>query len=142
MKVVPARPDRVTLRTGDRVRVEVSANRAGYLTVFNIGPSGNLNLLHPPDPAACSSPIQARCTVAVPGVELTPPTGLERLCAIWSQRPLPCTPGDLKSLAERDDAPGSRLYRATRDMKFVQSTLGRLPPDEWIVTSLELNHDD
>ena len=47
MKRVPRAPDQVSLRTGDRVRIEVVADQPGYVAVFNIGPGGNLNLLYP-----------------------------------------------------------------------------------------------
>ena len=66
MKKVPPSPDQVRLRTGDRVRVEVSANRPGFLTVFNVGPTGNLNLLYPDadaqTPRQRRSPPTGRCT--------------------------------------------------------------------------------
>ena len=40
MKKVPPSPDQVRLRTGDRVRIEVGSDRPGFLTVFNVGPTG------------------------------------------------------------------------------------------------------
>src|SRR5260370_5836674 len=43
MKKVPSAPEQVGLRTGDRVRIEVVADRKGYFTVLNVGPTGNLN---------------------------------------------------------------------------------------------------
>jgi serine/threonine protein kinase len=47
MRRVPPSPGQVRLRTGDRVRIGVVADRPGYVTVFNVGPTGILNLLHP-----------------------------------------------------------------------------------------------
>jgi len=32
-------------KTGERIRIELQTNRSGYLTVLNIGPTGNTNLL-------------------------------------------------------------------------------------------------
>jgi DNA-directed RNA polymerase specialized sigma24 family protein len=43
LKRVPPSPDRICLRTGDRVRIEVETTSDGFVTVFNIGPTGNLN---------------------------------------------------------------------------------------------------
>jgi hypothetical protein len=42
---VPPAPERIQLRTGDRIRIQVSTDLAGYVTLFNIGPTGNLHLL-------------------------------------------------------------------------------------------------
>src|SRR5438132_784414 len=79
LKRLPEDPDRVALRTGDRVKVEVVCDREGYLTVFNVGPQGALNLLWPADPARVA--VQpARMPVQVK-VAMTPPAGQERLYA-------------------------------------------------------------
>ena len=60
MKKVPTPPDQVRLRTGDRVRIEAVADRAGYLTVFNVGPTGHLNLLYPETLSAdAPAPVEA-----------------------------------------------------------------------------------
>src|SRR5207253_1232586 len=42
LRKVPPPPEQVRLQTGDRVRLEAVADRPGYLTVFNVGPTGNL----------------------------------------------------------------------------------------------------
>jgi hypothetical protein len=59
MKKVPPSQDHVWLRTRDRVRIGVGSDRRGFLTVFNFGPSGTLNLLYPggdPEHTAVTSP--------------------------------------------------------------------------------------
>jgi serine/threonine protein kinase len=56
MKKVPRPPEQVRLRTGDEVRVEVTASREGYVTVFNVGPTGDLNLLYPDEPPTATTP--------------------------------------------------------------------------------------
>ena len=38
MKRATREPDQVSLRTGDRVRVEVVADQSGYIAVFNMAP--------------------------------------------------------------------------------------------------------
>jgi serine/threonine protein kinase len=37
---VPREPERVDVRTGERLRLEVEADRPGHLMVFNVGPTG------------------------------------------------------------------------------------------------------
>jgi serine/threonine protein kinase len=141
MKKVPPPPEQVRLRTGDRVQIEVVADRPGYVTVFNIGPTGVLNLLHPLDLAnAPVAAVAAQQPLLIGDVELTPPTGRERLCAVWSKAPLPLGPEQLQSLAQGGQVAGSRPYRATRDMKRVQQSVHHLGPDEWHAVVLELEH--
>lgn len=138
IRKVPPQPDRVRMRTGDRMRIEVEADRDGYITVFNVGPTGSLNLLHPPDAStAVVPPVGARHPITAEA-ELTPPVGHERLFAVWSRWPLPLE--KLRSLADRGEVPGSRPYRATRDMKCVQGAVDRLRPDDWHAAILELEH--
>jgi serine/threonine protein kinase len=141
MKKVPRPPDQVRLRTRDRVQIEVVADRPGYVTVFNIGPTGVLNLLHPLDlSSASAAAVAALQPLLIGDVELTPPTGRERLFAVWSKAPLPLGPEQLQSLAEGGQVAGARPYRATRDMKRVQQSMQQLGPDEWHAVVLELDH--
>jgi serine/threonine protein kinase len=137
---VPAQPQRVTLHTGDRVRLEVAASHSGYVTVFNVGPSGNLNLLYPADLSAGSAPLEADRPLHILDVELTPPVGHERLFALWTRRPLPLRPDELRSLVEQGPADGLGPYRATRDMVRVQQSVQQLSPEDRHVVVLELDH--
>jgi serine/threonine protein kinase len=142
MKKVPAPPEQFHLRTGDRVRVEVVADRQGYITVFNVGPAGALNLLHPADLSSpASARVEAHRPLHVVDVELTPPAGRERLFAIWARAPLPLNLDQLQSFAEGGELVGSRPYRATRDMKRVQESVRQFPPEDRSVMVLELDHD-
>ncbi len=133
---MPRAPDSVAVRTGDRLRVEVAADRAGYLCVFNVGPTGNLDLLYPPglEPGT----IEAGRPLGILDVELSPPVGKERLVALWSRAPLPLDVKELLSLAEGQEA--TRAVHATRDIKRVQASVQHLRPEEWQATVLELNH--
>src|SRR5262249_32938103 len=87
---VPPLPPRAGLRTGDRVRIEVTADRDGFVTVFNVGPTGHLSLLYPDQAptVAAPPPLQANQPLHVMDVALTPPAGDERLVAVWSRVPL------------------------------------------------------
>jgi hypothetical protein len=142
IKKVPPRPERARVRTGERVRVEVAADRPGYVTVFNVGPTGNLNLLYPEELSGAGLPprIEAHRPVIVMDLELVPPAGRERLFAVWSREPLPLPLEELHSLVERGGLHGSRPYRASRDLVRVQGAVRQAPPGECRVAVLELEH--
>jgi hypothetical protein len=143
MKRVPKPPDQVRLRTGERVRVEAVADRAGYLTVFNVGPAGHLNLLYPDTLSAdAPAPAEAHRPLSIPDVEMTPPAGRERLFAVWTRQPLSLRLDQLHSLVEPTEgkSPASRPYVATRDMKRVQQSVQQLRPEDWHSEALELDH--
>jgi serine/threonine protein kinase len=138
MKRVPAAPDQVHLHTGDRVRIDVVSSRAGYLTVFNVGPAGHLNLLYPADLASCPpAPIEAGRPLEVLDVALTPPAGRERLFAVWSRQPL--SMGQVQGLAN-PEAAVSAPYRATRDMKRVQTVMDTLSTRDRHAVVVEVEH--
>jgi hypothetical protein len=124
LRRVPDDVDRVSLRTGDRVRVDVVCDRAGYLAVLNVGPGGNLHLLHHEQAVR---PGEARHLF---DVELIPPTGRERLYAIWTRH--------VAGVSQLADLirPGATL----RDMVRVQDALGRMPEEDWRAVLLELDH--
>jgi len=143
MKKVPPSPDQVRLRTGELVRVEVSASRPGFLTVFNVGPAGALNLLYPEaDAQNPARQIAANRPLHIVDVEMTPPAGRERLFAVWTRQPLELRLDQLHSLVESKPGapPASRPYVATRDMKRVQQSVQQLPPEDWQTVIVELDH--
>ncbi len=147
MRKVPPEPDQVLLRTGDRVRIEAVSDRPGFITVFNIGPTGNLSLLYPEEPqpgGTFAAPmVRANQTLQILDVEMTHPAGRERLFAVWSRQPLPLRLDRLQCLVESKGkkAAASRPYVATRDMKRVQQSMERLPRDDWKAVSVELDHE-
>jgi hypothetical protein len=111
------------------VKVEVVCDREGYLTVFNVGPHGTLNLLWPDDLARVA--VQpARTALQVANVLLTPPAGQERLYAVWSRVPL--SRERLANLSR----PGVTL----RDMQRVQEAVDELPAEDWQAVLLVLEH--
>jgi tRNA A-37 threonylcarbamoyl transferase component Bud32 len=143
MNKVPPPPGQVRLRTGERVRIEVVADRAGHLTVFNVGPTGTLNLLYPegdPQHPSPTPPVQPNQPLHIVDIAMTPPTGRERLVAVWSREPLPLRPEDLPSLVGQGDQLVSRPYMATRDMKRVQESVRQLSAGDWHAVALELDH--
>lgn len=135
---VPRAPERVGLRTGERVRIEVRVAEPGYLAVVNIGPEGNVNWLYPSDDPPPAR-VEPNRPLVLAEVEMTPPVGRERLVAIWSRVPLPDTVGALRHLLPGEPAI-SAPARGTRDMKRVQQSVASLPPDARRTVVLELDH--
>jgi serine/threonine-protein kinase len=142
MKKVPP-PEQVALRTGDRVRVEVLADQTGYVTMFNVGPSGDLSLLYPDVPPApgAAPTVWANQPLNVLDVEMQPPAGRERLFAVWSRRPLALPLAQLHGAVTQGEVPPSAPYRATRNMVKVKQSVVALPPGEWHAVVLEVNHE-
>jgi serine/threonine-protein kinase len=144
LKRVPPRPERVVARTGERLRLEVDTDRGGYLTVFNVGPTGNLNLLYPAELSAASLPaaVEPGRPLHMLDIELTPPAGRERVFALWTARPLALRLDEMLQLVTRGELTPSRSYRATRDLVRVQESVRRLEAGDWHVAVLELEHTD
>ncbi|QDU21759.1 serine/threonine-protein kinase [Urbifossiella limnaea] len=140
MKKVPRPPEQVRVRTGERVRIEVVADKSGYVTVFNVGPTGNLNLLYPDDPTATPSPVEANRPLHVVDVEMTPPAGRERVFAVWSKEPSPLSTERLAGFVEHHHGLCSAPYRASRDMKRIKEAIEQLPTSDRFLTVLELDH--
>jgi hypothetical protein len=138
LEVVPPEPEGVVLRTGERVRIEASAGRDGYLTVFNVGPTGDLSLLYlakTGDPAG----VAADQSVVIGDVRAQPPAGSERLFAVWSRGPLQVSLADVASQAV-GETPVSPAYRATRNLVLMVDSVQRLPSEEWRAAVLVLEH--
>jgi hypothetical protein len=128
------------------VRIEVSTDRAGFLTVFNVGPTGTLNLLYPdgdPQLTIPPPPVEPNRPLHIVDVEMTPPAGRERVFAVWSRQPLRLRLHQLHSIVgtREGSAPASRPYVATRDMKRVQQSVEQLRPEDRHAVVLELDHD-
>lgn len=138
MRKVPPAPEQAVVRTGERIRLEVESERAGCLVVFNVGPAGGFNLLFP-ESLARPGTVEANRPVLIGDIILTPPTGRERVVALWSQKPLPLRQEDLVSLAPREGGV-SRPYQATRDMKRLHDSVEHLEPGSWEAAALELVH--
>lgn len=121
LRRLPDSPDRVCPRTGTRVRLEVSCDRPGYVLVFNVGPTGRINLLYPFHASETGS-LLAPGALSIGEIELTPPAGRERLYAVWSVSPL------------------SDPHTPFPDMKRLQEALALRHPEHWHAILLELDH--
>jgi len=139
IKRVPKPAPSVPLRTGDTIAVEVVADRTGYLVVFNIGPTGNLDLLHPEmmPPAGSSPNVQAGERLWIDGLVISEPAGRERLFAVWSAKALALASEELRDVAEPPKA-----VVATRDIRRVQQAVSQMPATDRLVEVIELDHED
>jgi serine/threonine protein kinase len=138
---VPPRPAQARVRTGEPLRLEVEAERPGYLAVFNVGPTGNLNLLYPVAEYGDSPTVEAGQAVRCDELVLFPPAGRERMFAVWSSRPLPVSTKELLALAEGKGGEGSRASRSSRDIARVRRAVEEAGPAECGVVMLELEHE-
>jgi serine/threonine protein kinase len=137
LKKVPPSPGRITLRTGERIQLELAIEEPGYIIAFNVGPTGNLNLLIPNDPSENTR--MERGTFTVLEAELTPPAGKERVVAVWSRDPLPLRLDELAGLVKGEYATPAP-YRVTRDLKRVDNAVTSLSPEAVSTASVELDH--
>jgi serine/threonine protein kinase len=131
------------LRTGDQLRIEVAADLAGFVTVLDVGPTGDLTLLCPDDLTVAESP-----PTLLPGdllhaadVKLELPAGREQLVAIWTRQPVALPLADLaREIATRYEEPVSGEYRTSRAIAAVKGVLRQLPPADWGIAIRELEH--
>ncbi len=136
---VPPRPAQARVRTGEPLRLEVEADRPGYLAVFNVGPTGNLNRLYPLIEYGDAPTVEASRSVRIDDLILSPPAGRERMFAVWSSTPLPVSIRELRSIAEGDE--GSKASRSSRDIVRVRRAVEETGPAECRVEVLEVEHE-
>ncbi len=139
---VPPRPRQLDLHDGDDLQISVTANRAGYVSVFNVGPSGVLHLLAPFDRDSHGLPIEpGKPLVVVEGAVVEPPHGSERLFAVWTRDPIKFS---WDALVQHDSEgvvlDVSEAYRATRALEGIKNSLGALDADACHAVVLEIAH--
>jgi serine/threonine-protein kinase len=134
---VPPRPVHARVRTGERLRLEVEADRPGYLAVFNVGPTGNLNLLYPDEEHRDSPTVEAGREVSLEDLVLEPPAGRERMLAVWSSKQLPVSVRELKGLVEGKGEDRSRACRSSRDIVRVRQAVQEAVECQVVVVELE-----
>jgi serine/threonine protein kinase len=134
-------PRRGPLRTGETLRIEAVADQRGFLSLLNVGPTGDLAVIYPREPLPAAAPpnLEAHRQLAVGDIELTPPAGRERLVALWSRRPLALARMPAP-LLEPNEVPPSPEYRATRALEQIRRSLGELAPADWQALVVEFEH--
>jgi serine/threonine protein kinase len=138
MELVPQPAPEVSVRTGDLVRFDVTADADGYLTVLNLSSSGELKVLLP-SPRARDNRLQAgrgqRLTVT-----LTPPAGTDRAAFIWTRSPNTLTPAEWREQIEAGQAAALPATRATRGMDVVLHEAEEQAGDQWTAAVVALTH--
>ncbi|HVR10977.1 MAG TPA: DUF4384 domain-containing protein [Thermoanaerobaculia bacterium] len=117
-------------QSGDRLRISISVNRAGYLRLLARGADGKTERLWPPGSEA--TPIGADESVLVPGdgsIRLDEKPGTERVEVIFSSTPIAKAPVvPVPGPAGRDEAPGTirqiRLRNLIVDRQAAEGDLG------------------
>ena len=118
----------------------VESERAGYVTVFNVGPTGDLNLLHPEalgGPATASA-IEAGRPVGGGGGGDAAAGGDGAAVRVVDGRPLPLREADLRAVASGKALAPSSAYTATRNIAQVNQAVQGLRPEEWATAVLEV----
>lgn len=141
----PRRPDSVHVTTGDEIKIQVAASVSGYLTVFNIGPGGALNLLFPETMDAAGAAVEdsfvsASQAIEIDSIVMTPPAGNERLFAVLAADSQLLDRDTLLALAA--DTPGnvSKPYLSTRNMVRVKKAASSSAGKQSNVSVLEIVH--
>jgi serine/threonine protein kinase len=134
-----AEPAPVTVvRTGQLVRLEVTADADGYLTVLNLGSSGNLHVLFP-NPLARDNRIHAgrphRLTV-----KLTPPTGTDRAAVLWTRGPSALSPAEWRERIEAGLPAALPPEESARGMDLVLHEADGQPADAWTAAVVTITH--
>jgi hypothetical protein len=138
MDLVPEPAPVALVHTGDLVRLEVAADADGYLTVLNLGSSGELRVIFP-SPVAQDNRVRAggphRLTV-----KLTPPAGTDRAAIIWTSRPNTLTPAQWRDRIATGEVAGAPREEATRGMDFVLHEATEQPGGDWTAAVVAVSH--
>jgi serine/threonine protein kinase len=138
MEYVSQTAPMAAVRTGDLVRLEMTADKDGYLTVLNLGSSGQLKVVFP-NPLARDNRICAgrghRLTL-----KLTPPAGTDRAAVIWTRQPNSLTPTEWRSRIEAGQMAAASPEQATRGMDFVLHEASVQPGDAWTAAVVAIRH--
>jgi serine/threonine protein kinase len=138
MDVVPEPAPVAPVRTGDLVRLEVTANADGYLTVLNLGSSGELKVIFP-NPLARDNHIRGGQAQRLT-VKLTPPAGTDRAAVIWTRQMNTLTPAEWRSQIEAGQLIAVSPRESTRGMDFVLHEAGEQSASAWTASVVTISH--
>jgi hypothetical protein len=120
------------------VRFEVTADQDGYLTVLNLGSSGQLTVLFP-NPMVRENRIQAEKPQRLT-VKLTPPAGTDRAAVIWTREPRVLTPAAWRERIEAGQMAAIAPREATRGMDFVLHEAQEQAGEAWTAAVVAVSH--
>jgi serine/threonine protein kinase len=138
MDLVPEPAPAASVRTGNLVRFDVTADADGYLTVLNLGSSGKLTVLYP-NPLVWENRIRRgqpqRLTV-----KLTPPPGTDRAAVIWTRQPRALTPAEWRERIEAGQMAVVAPQEATRGMDYVLHEAQEHAAEAWRAVVVAVSH--
>jgi hypothetical protein len=138
MELVPEPAPVASVRTGDLVRLEVTADADGYLTVLNLGSSGQLKVVFP-NPLARDNSVRAGQTQRLT-LKLTPPAGTDRAAVIWTARPDTLTPAEWRDRLEAGQVASLPPAESTRGMDFVLHEATEQSKEAWAACVVAVAH--
>ncbi|MFC1597016.1 protein kinase [Planctomycetota bacterium] len=138
MNHVPEPSPLASVQTGDLVRLETLVDADGYLTVLNLGSSGELAVVFP-NPNAPDNRIRAGEPSRVTA-KMTPPAGTDRAAIIWTRQPDQLTPEGWRKRIEAAEVAEEPPSEATRGMDFVLHEADEQPGDAWAAAVVTVVH--
>jgi serine/threonine protein kinase len=138
MELVPEPAPVAPVRTGDLVRLEVTADADGYLTVLNLGSSGELKVVFP-NPVARDNRLHAGQAQRVT-VRLTPPAGTDRAAVIWTEQPGALAPAEWRERIEAGQVASLPPAESSRGMEFVLHEAGEQTGGGWAACVVAVSH--
>jgi serine/threonine protein kinase len=136
--LVPEPAPAASVRTGDLVRFDVTVDADGYLTVLNLGSSGELKVVFP-NPLVRDNRIRVGQTQRLT-VKLTPPPGTDRAAVVWTRQPSALTPAEWRGRIEAGLVAAVPPQESTRGMDFVLHEAKEHTGDEWTAMVVTVSH--
>jgi hypothetical protein len=136
--MVPEPAPVAAVRTGQLVRLEVAADADGYLTVLNLGSSGQLRVLFP-NPVALDNRIRPGRPHTLT-VKLTPPPGTDRAAVIWTRLPSALSLAEWRQCIEAGKPAVLPPPESSRGMDLVLHQAGEQPADAWTAAVVAIAH--
>jgi hypothetical protein len=129
-----ARHNKDCYRIGDRFTLNVQTECDGYLTLLDIGTSGNVCQLLADYPLAAGAPVALSGPDQSREWVIGGPPGVERLRAFVTLQPVSLFPGVGSPGAL---SPQGRMSEIVADIEKAGSVLKRLPPGSWTDATCE-----
>jgi hypothetical protein len=136
--LVPEPAPVAAVRTGQLVRLELAADAEGYLTVLNLGSSGQLRVLFP-NPLCPDNRIRPGRPHTLT-VKLTPPAGTDRAAVIWTRRPGTLSLEEWRQRMEAGQPAGLPPTESSRGMDLVLHQAGEQGTDDWTAAVVAIAH--
>jgi serine/threonine protein kinase len=128
---------RVCVATGDVVLLQVAASQTGYLTAFNLGSSGSLEIVFP-NAQAQENHITAGRPLSIV-MRTAPPEGVDEVVVIWTRAALQLSEEEWKNWLEERAA--ERLVQPVRGLEFITHKHTDATQPDWTIRVLSIVHE-